>query len=74
MCNYRGMTKPDLDQLLTEKGFNRAHLIEACGVDKSTVSRWVDRGIPLSRVFQVESATGISREKLRPDFFAEAAQ
>ncbi len=49
-------------------------LAEKCGVKKSTVTRWDENKVPLKRVFDVEKATGIPREKLRPDFFKEAAQ
>ncbi len=48
-------------------------LAEKCGVKKSTVTRWDENKVPLKRVFDVEKATGIPREKLRPDFFKEAA-
>lgn len=34
---------------------------------------WMQNGIPLKRVFMVESATGISRSALRPDYFSESA-
>lgn len=63
-----------LTLLLAEKGMRLADLARKCGVDKSIPTRWEQRGIPLVRVFQVEKETGIPREKLRPDFFAEAAQ
>lgn len=66
------MDKPDLDQLLIEKGLNRSDLIKRCDVNKSTVSRWAERGVPLQRVPVVERATGIPRERLRPDFAWEA--
>jgi transcriptional regulator with XRE-family HTH domain len=62
------MTK-QLALLLAEKGLRPADLARKCEVEKSTVSRWVENGIPLVRVFQIEKETGIPREKLRPDFF-----
>lgn len=69
------MTKPsDLKVLLAEYGLRPADLARTCEVEKSTVTRWAERGIPLVRVFQIEKETGIPREKLRPDFFSEAAQ
>jgi transcriptional regulator with XRE-family HTH domain len=63
-----------LKLLLAEHGLRPADLARKCGVEKSTVTRWAERGIPLVRVFQIERETGIPREKLRPDFFVEAAQ
>lgn len=60
--------------LLAEKGIRPAALARSLGVEKSTVTRWDDNGIPLVRVFQIEKETGIPREKLRPDFFAEDVQ
>jgi hypothetical protein len=60
--------------LLAERGIRPIELARKCDVDKGTVSRWNERGIPLVRVFQVEKETGIPREKLRPDFFAGADQ
>lgn len=68
------MTGDRLKLLLAEHGLRPADLARKCGVEKSTVTRWAERGIPLVRVFQIEKATGIPRAKLRPDFFAEAAQ
>lgn len=68
------MEKCNLELLLAEKGHRLSDLAKKCGVYRSTVTRWADRGIPLVRVFQIEKETGIPREKLRPDFFAEAQQ
>lgn len=64
----------DLKILLAEYGMRPADLARKCDVEKSTVTRWDERGIPLVRVFQIEKETGIPREKLRPDFFREAPQ
>lgn len=49
-----------------------AHLF---GVNKTTWLRW-EKGefpIPAKRLSEIEKATGISRQKLRPDIFTEAA-
>lgn len=52
-------------------------------VDKSTVLRWEQDGIPLKRIVEIEAVTGINRAVLMPDLFevrrkrkasAEAAQ
>lgn len=66
------MTPDILKPLLAEYGLRPIDLARACRVNKSTVARWDEHGVPLKRVFQIEKATGIPRAKLRPDFFAEA--
>jgi hypothetical protein len=66
------MTTAELKVLLAEYGLRPTDLARKCDVKKSTVTRWGENGIPLARVFQIEKETGIPREKLRPDFFAEA--
>lgn len=68
------MDSDQLKLLLAEYGLRPADLARKCDVQKSTVTRWAERGIPLVRVFQIEKETGIPRQKLRPDFFAEVAQ
>jgi len=60
--------------LLAERGIRPIALARSLRVNKSTVTRWDEHGVPLVRVFQVEKETGIPREKLRPDFFVEAIQ
>lgn len=67
---------PDLKILLAERGLRLTDLARMCGVSNAAATNWCKRepGIPLIRVFEVEKATGIPREKLRPDLFAEAAQ
>ena len=67
------MTAAEFKLLLAEHGLRPADLARKCEVEKSTVTRWAERGIPLVRVFQIEKETGIPRAKLRPDFFAEAS-
>ena len=43
---------------------------KACGCSKQNVWSWCQAGrIPAERVLAVEAATGIPREKLRPDLF-----
>jgi transcriptional regulator with XRE-family HTH domain len=63
-----------LPDLLKAKGLRLADLARECEVNKATVTRWAQRSIPLTRVYQVEEKTGISRHQLRPDFFGESAQ
>jgi DNA-binding transcriptional regulator YdaS (Cro superfamily) len=38
-------------------------------ITPQAVSQWDE--VPLKRIFDVERATGISREELRPDFFGD---
>lgn len=69
------MTKPSpLTLLLAEKGLRQSDLARKCSVNKSTVTRWAEDGVPLVRVFQVEKETGIPREKIRPDFFTDESE
>ena len=42
-------------------------LAEAIGTTKQAVGQWYQ--IPLGRVWDVEKATGIPHQELRPDFF-----
>lgn len=63
-----------LTDLLKAKGLRHVDLARKLGVDKSRVTRWAQKVVPLTRVFEVERETGISREELRPDFFGERAQ
>lgn len=49
---------------------------EMFNVDRKTILRW-ERGeppVPIKRVAEIASVTGISREMLRPDVYAEAAE
>jgi DNA-binding transcriptional regulator YdaS (Cro superfamily) len=44
-------------------------LAEAIGTSKQAVGQWYM--IPLARVWDVEKATGIPHQELRPDFFGK---
>ena len=54
-------------------GLTLEAVAEAIGVNKSTVLRWEDGGIPAERIIQLEQATGIPRHELRPDLYPEQA-
>jgi len=41
------------------------------GVHKTTILRWEYRGVPVERLADVERVTGIPRQTLRPDIFAQ---
>lgn len=47
-----------------------AKLAAAIGVTPQAISGW--RKVPPTRVLQVERATGVPREKLRPDLYPES--
>ena len=71
-CELRNIPPMEIDlpTLLKEaKGWRLIDLARELKVDKATVTRWAQGHVPLTRVYQVEEKTGISREKLRPDFF-----
>lgn len=66
----------DLSAELDRRGISKSALATAIKVNKSAVTRWTKWGIPIpaERVFEVESFTGISRHKLRPDLFGPIAK
>jgi transcriptional regulator with XRE-family HTH domain len=61
-----------LTKLLDAKGLRLADLARKTNVNKATVTRWAQKAVPLTRVYQIEKETGISRYELRPDFFGES--
>ena len=65
------MDKAESLKLAIAAAGSMSKLARACGVKPQSVRKWVLRGeIPVKRCRQVEKATGVSRKKLRPDFFA----
>jgi len=63
----------NLAKLLNDRGLRLIDLARKIDVDKGTVTRWAQKGIPAARVLDVERVTGIPRQKLRPDFFGKVA-
>lgn len=63
------MTQLDglLSTLLSNRGKRLAALSRDLRVNKGTVSRWNEKGVPHNRLQAVENATGISACDLRPD-------
>jgi len=49
-------------------------LARSFGVDKATISRWVQGSIPAERVIEFERLTNISRHELRPDVFGKKGE
>lgn len=58
-------------QLAIERAGSIAALARALGINRQAVSSWDQ--IPLERVPAVESATGVPRQQLRPDFWPQEA-
>ena len=58
-----------LSKVLQAHGLRFADLARTLGVDKATVTRWGQKGIPAERVPDVERLTGIGRHELRPDLW-----
>lgn len=56
----------------TENGITVEALAETLGVDRTTVWRWEKGRVPVDRLTDVEKATSISRQALRPDIFGAA--
>lgn len=48
-------------------------LARAMGVDKATVSRWLQGRVPAERVIEIERVTGVSRTIIRPDIYPTPA-
>jgi DNA-binding transcriptional regulator YdaS (Cro superfamily) len=63
------MSSQNLQALLAEKGLRLIDLSRTLGVNKATVTRWSQGGVPAENVLTVERATGIPREKIRPDIY-----
>lgn len=59
----------DLRAILANRGMSLADLARAMDVNKSTVTRWMQRRLPAERALAIEKRTGIRREELRPDLF-----
>lgn len=63
------MIDPGLQRAIDVAGSQR-RLAKLIGLSQQAVNQW--RTIPLNRVLDVESATGVPREELRPDFFVRS--
>jgi DNA-binding transcriptional regulator YdaS (Cro superfamily) len=47
----------------------KAKLSADLNVERSTVTRWVEKGVPPTRVLEVERLTGIPRTQIRSDLY-----
>lgn len=61
------MNKIAIETAIEKAGGMRA-LARAIGINYQSIQSWKTR-IPAERVLDVERATGISREQLRPDLY-----
>ena len=59
----------DLTQLLAHARLTKADVARRLRLNKSTVTRWADNGVPADRVIDLEQATGIPRQAIRPDLY-----
>lgn len=57
-----------LDRAIRAKG-GYAELARILGVTRQTIYKWSAGRVPVERVVEVEKATGVPREQLRPDIF-----
>lgn len=58
----------DLAELLKHRGKTLSSLARELKVNKATVWRWNENGVPLKRVADIEEKTGIPACDIRPDF------
>jgi DNA-binding transcriptional regulator YdaS (Cro superfamily) len=56
---------------LEARGIKFATFARMVGVDKSTITRWNQGGVPAERVPEIERVTGIPRHELRPDLWPD---
>ena len=63
--------QPDLQPLLSAAGLKKADLARLMGVEKSTVTRWGQKGMAAETAMGIEAATkgAISKSDLRPDLW-----
>lgn len=61
---------PNLQSLLAGKNMKLSQLATELKVNKSQVTRWNQNKVPVDRIVQIETVTGIPRQQLRPDVFA----
>jgi DNA-binding transcriptional regulator YdaS (Cro superfamily) len=63
-----------LEQAIATMGSQTA-LAKAIGKSQGHISKWLERKyVPAESVLAIESATGIPRQKIRPDLYPEQSQ
>lgn len=58
--------------LAKERAGGTAKLAEKLGITSQAISQW--RRIPVERVLEIETATGVPRSVLRPDIYPPARE
>jgi DNA-binding transcriptional regulator YdaS (Cro superfamily) len=61
-------TMLDIHEYLRQRGAT-ARLARELGITHAAVRQWMTSRVPAERVVDVERATGIDRERLRPDLY-----
>lgn len=56
-------------ELLDGAGTNQTGLAKKIGITRQMLHKYKTLGIPATRVIQFEDATGVPRERIRPDVF-----
>ena len=66
------MSNRVLDQAIAAMGSQTA-LAKAIGKSQGHISKWLERNyVPAESVLAIEKATGIPRQKIRPDLYPDA--
>lgn len=65
------MSEASLSKAIDAAG-GQAPLSRALGITYQAIDSWKKRGVPPSRVLDVERHTGVSRHELRPDIFGSS--
>lgn len=77
ICHFSIMnTETEFSNFRRRQDLTLNAVADLFGVNRRTILRW-EQGIspiPLKRLAEVEAATGISRQKLRPDIFGAASE
>lgn len=67
------MSNISIEDVMAKFG-GRPAAAAALKITPQAIQKWMDKGrVPIERVADVESATGISRHDLRPDIFGPAS-
>ena len=65
--NYDPMTEAPLKELFRSRGIKLVSIASALGVDKGTVTKWMQSKIPVEHAREIERITGVPKHELRPD-------
>ncbi len=65
------MKNIDLQKIAKAQDIKLVDIANHCGVDKSTVTRWNQRRVPIERVRQLAAFLNVDVGALRPDVFGD---